>query len=112
MVHADCIQRRLGGRVLFDGLSWLIDREARVGLVGPNGAGKTTLLRLLAGMDAPDAGIVHRPRQLQVGYLPQEVDSVGPGTVLATAVGASILRLRDELQAAEQRLARPPRPRR
>ncbi len=34
-----------------------------VALIGPSGAGKTTLLRLLAGLDAPDAGVVLRDGQ-------------------------------------------------
>src|SRR5690606_13911477 len=33
-------------------------RGRRYALVGPSGAGKTTLLRLLAGLDAPTAGVL------------------------------------------------------
>ncbi len=29
-----------------------------VGVIGPNGAGKTTLLRIIAGLEAPDRGVV------------------------------------------------------
>jgi ATP-binding cassette subfamily F protein 3 len=35
--------------VLFDGVSFKVERRDRVALAGPNGAGKTTLLRALAG---------------------------------------------------------------
>lgn len=47
----------LGDRLLFDDISFSVERAERVGLVGPNGAGKSTLLHLLAGMGPdPDAG--------------------------------------------------------
>ena len=60
MIQLDKISRRFGRQLLFEGLSWMIPRGARLGLVGPNGAGKTTLLRILSGQDQPDEGQVHR----------------------------------------------------
>ena len=50
------------------------DIELRAGevvaLVGPNGVGKSTLLRILAGLEAADAGIVDV--RGSVGYVPQQ----------------------------------------
>ena len=48
-----------------------------VGLLGPSGAGKTRLLRIIAGLDAPDAGHVHGMNGLalpagSVGYVFQD----------------------------------------
>lgn len=37
-----------------------IPKGVSVGLVGRNGAGKSTLLRLIAGMDMPERGNIHR----------------------------------------------------
>ncbi|SHJ96874.1 ABC transporter ATP-binding protein [Halomonas caseinilytica] len=37
-----------------------IPKGVSVGLVGRNGAGKSTLLRLIAGMDMPERGSIHR----------------------------------------------------
>src|SRR5437879_9833317 len=49
VVIASNLRRELAGSVLFDGVSFKVERRERVALAGPNGAGKTTLLRLLAG---------------------------------------------------------------
>ncbi|HEX4822845.1 MAG TPA: ABC-F family ATP-binding cassette domain-containing protein [Candidatus Polarisedimenticolaceae bacterium] len=107
MIHLDRIQRRFGARIVFDGLSWLIPKEARYGLVGPNGAGKTTLLRLIAEEDLPDAGAIHRAGTVRIGYLPQEVETVGDGTVLETVQGgfAELRRMEAALADLERRMA-------
>ncbi|MGB2874681.1 MAG: ABC-F family ATP-binding cassette domain-containing protein [Gaiellaceae bacterium] len=67
---------------VFSGVTLTVGAGSRIGVVGPNGAGKTTLLRLLAGLEEPDRGVVRRnPRDLSVGYLPQELDA-RPGEIL------------------------------
>jgi ATP-binding cassette subfamily F protein 3 len=49
VVIASNLRKELAGTVLFDGVSFKVERRDRVALAGPNGAGKTTLLRMLAG---------------------------------------------------------------
>src|SRR5437870_3332880 len=49
VVIASNLRKELAGSLLFDGVSFKVERRDRVALAGPNGAGKTTLLRLLAG---------------------------------------------------------------
>jgi len=41
-----------------DGVSFTLERGARLGIVGENGSGKTTLLKLLAGILTPSSGSV------------------------------------------------------
>ncbi|MEW6234259.1 MAG: ATP-binding cassette domain-containing protein, partial [Candidatus Omnitrophota bacterium] len=65
-------QLRLGGRVIFSGLSWRIGDKDRIGLVGPNGSGKTSLLRVLMGEYSLEKGTVERSRSQRIGYLPQD----------------------------------------
>jgi len=47
-----------GAQVVLENASLDVGPRARIGLVGPNGVGKSTVLRLLAGEEAPDAGVV------------------------------------------------------
>jgi ATPase subunit of ABC transporter with duplicated ATPase domains len=67
------VSKSYGETVVLDGLSLSVTPSSRIGVVGPNGIGKSTLLRLLAGVEAPDAGTVtHEPPGLAVAYLVQE----------------------------------------
>src|SRR5205085_7024784 len=73
-----------GDRTLFSGLNLVVAPGDVVGLVGANGAGKSTLLRLLAGIDAAEAGSVSTaPPDALIGYLPQEPDRLAGETVHA-----------------------------
>jgi ATP-binding cassette subfamily F protein 3 len=45
---ASALRKEFSGSVLFDGVSFKVERRDRLALAGPNGAGKTTLLRALA----------------------------------------------------------------
>jgi len=49
VVIASNLRKELAGSVLFDAVSFSVERRDRVALSGPNGAGKTTLLRMISG---------------------------------------------------------------
>ncbi len=63
-----------GGNALFEDISFLINPKDRIGLIGRNGAGKSTLLRVLSGQMQPTAGIVSKPNDYTLGYLPQHLN--------------------------------------
>ncbi len=73
MISLDKINLSFGGFELFKEISFLINPKDRIGLVGKNGAGKTTLLKLISGTDNPTSGSIGIPKDVSIGYLPQEM---------------------------------------
>ena len=53
------------------GLTTLVLRGDKIGIIGPNGSGKTTLLRLLLGELTPQTGGVRHGTSLEVAYFDQ-----------------------------------------
>jgi ATP-binding cassette, subfamily F, member 3 len=72
MIAVENLSKSYGPQLLFDDISFKINRKERVGLVGRNGHGKTTLFRLLAGLESPDSGQVYIPKKYRLGYVEQE----------------------------------------
>jgi len=85
LVDVERVAARRPDRPLFEDLSVTVSGGDRLGVVGRNGSGKSTLLRVLAGVAAPEDGVVRRGRNVRVGFLDQQPD-LPPGTV-AEAVG-------------------------
>jgi ABC-2 type transport system ATP-binding protein len=50
------VRKRYGPTVALDGMTFTVLPGHVTGFVGPNGAGKSTMMRVIAGLDAPDAG--------------------------------------------------------
>ncbi|MGH3026879.1 MAG: ABC-F family ATP-binding cassette domain-containing protein, partial [Gaiellaceae bacterium] len=72
------LSKRFGSLEVFTGVELAIDRGSRVVILGLNGAGKTTLLRILAGVEAPDTGVVAPGHGLELGYYAQEHETLRP----------------------------------
>jgi ATP-binding cassette, subfamily F, member 3 len=53
---ASNLRKEFAGTVLFDGVSFKLERRDRLALAGPNGAGKTTLMRMLTGETTIEGG--------------------------------------------------------
>ncbi len=107
MLTASNLTKAHGPRTLFSGVTLQLAPGRRVALVGGNGVGKTTLVEILMGDQVADSGEVHRPKDLRIGYLPQELPGVSDGTVLEEVLaGAGPVReLADELHRLEAAMA-------
>ena len=64
--------KRYGDRAVLDGFCLTLPSGRITCLMAPSGAGKTTLLRLLAGLEAPDAGTISGLEGLRIGMVFQE----------------------------------------
>jgi heme exporter protein A len=60
LLHFDDVALRRGGRLLFEGLDFVLGRGELFQVAGPNGSGKSSLVRLAAGLLRPEQGRVER----------------------------------------------------
>uniref|UniRef100_UPI003217D7B5 ABC-F family ATP-binding cassette domain-containing protein n=1 Tax=uncultured Draconibacterium sp. TaxID=1573823 RepID=UPI003217D7B5 len=81
MISLDKINLSFGGSTLFKEISFLINPKDRIGLIGKNGAGKTTLLKVITGKQNPTSGNVVIPKNVTVGYLPQQMKLIDSRTL-------------------------------
>ncbi len=72
LLSAQGLSKSYSTRPLFADLCLELRASERVGLIGPNGSGKSTLLKILAGIEAPDAGSLSVRRGVRIGYVPQD----------------------------------------
>jgi len=75
------VSKRLGGRSAVSAFSLEIAAAERVAILGPSGCGKTTILRLIAGLLAPDEGVIELDGQAVAAngriFIPPEARQVG-----------------------------------
>jgi ATP-binding cassette subfamily F protein uup len=75
------VSHSFGGSLLFDNVTFHIERGERVCLLGRNGAGKSTLMQLIDGDLKPDDGAVMRQRGVKIARLAQNVPADLTGSV-------------------------------
>jgi len=74
MISLNQVTIRFGNEELLRDISLIVNSKERVGLAGKNGAGKTTILRLFMGQVIPSEGSVTVPKDIRLGYLPQQME--------------------------------------
>ena len=73
MIRLNNLSYHLPQGYLYKNISLFIDKGHKIGLTGKNGAGKSTLLRLIAGEIQPTEGGIVKAKDLNIGYLTQDI---------------------------------------
>ena len=107
MISIENLTVQFGGFTLLDEISFVLNKDERIALAGKNGAGKSTLLKLMAGAQQPTSGIISYPREVTVGYLPQQMKLSNERTVKEEAALAfeHLKKLEQELEVLHRQLA-------
>ena len=65
------LTKSFGEKLLFEDITFGIEKGQKTALIAKNGTGKSSLLNIIAGVDTPDAGKVTVRNNITVSYLPQ-----------------------------------------
>ncbi len=104
---ASNLRKELAGSVLFDGVSFRVERRDRLALAGPNGSGKTTLLRGLTGEASLEGGELAWEKGARIALHDQRppATSSRPLREYVLAGTADLAALERELRELEGRMA-------
>jgi ATP-binding cassette, subfamily F, member 3 len=107
MISINQLSVYFGGFSLFSDISFMIGTKDRIGLVGKNGAGKSTLLKIILGTDQPTTGSVSKPKNVSIGYLPQQMKFASGKTVFEESLTAfaELNKLELEIKELENEIA-------
>ena len=75
-IEVNNVSKYYNDKVIVKDFSYLLDNDARVGIIGRNGIGKTTLLKLMTGLIEPTTGSVEIGETVKVGYFSQENENL------------------------------------
>lgn len=92
---------------LFNNVSFVINKRDKIALVGKNGAGKSTMLKIIADLQSPTSGVVATPKDLTIGYLPQQMVITDERTVVeeVRTVFGHLDEMKSRLKCLNSRLA-------
>jgi ABC transport system ATP-binding/permease protein len=66
------ISKSFGERVLFENISFGINKDQKIAFIAKNGTGKTTIMNIINGYDEPDTGQVVIRKNIRMAFLSQK----------------------------------------
>jgi ATP-binding cassette subfamily F protein uup len=63
------ISKSYGDKMLFENISFGINKDQKIAFVAKNGTGKTTILNIIAEADSSDSGGIVYRKGLKIAYL-------------------------------------------
>ena len=85
VVNIEEVSKAFDIKELLISVSLGVSEGDRIGIVGRNGSGKSTLMKVIAGIEAPDAGRVTKSNSARIGILSQ-VDLENPESTVGEVV--------------------------
>jgi ATP-binding cassette subfamily F protein uup len=82
------ISKAYGERVLFEDISFGINKDQKVAFIAKNGSGKTSILNIIADLDVPDSGQVVSRKGISIAYLAQK-DDIDPNLTIEETIFAT-----------------------
>nr|WP_300004969.1 ABC-F family ATP-binding cassette domain-containing protein [Tissierella sp.] len=82
LLNIEEISKAYTDKILMEDISFSVHEGDKIGLIGVNGTGKTTLLKLISGLEEPDSGRIIRSRDINIEYMPQNVEFDPASTIL------------------------------
>jgi sulfate-transporting ATPase len=101
VITAEGVRKSFGNRLIIEQLDFRLPPGGIVGVIGPNGAGKTTLLHMIAGREAPDAGVIRIGETVRLGYVDQLRDALKPDNTVWQEISGG----QDEIDLGRRRIA-------
>jgi ATP-binding cassette subfamily F protein uup len=82
------ISKAYGERILFEDISFGINKDQKVAFIAKNGSGKTSILNIIADLDVPDSGQVVSRKGISIAYLAQK-DDINPDLTIEETIFAT-----------------------
>jgi len=106
LLTVENISKSYGELVLFEGLSFGINKGQKIALIAKNGTGKTSILNIMSGQDSPDTGQVNYRKGIRISFLDQEPD-LDPKLTVEETIFASDNEILQVIHAYEKALENP-----
>ncbi len=87
IIETSNLTKGFGDRLLIEGLTFKVPKNAIVGIIGPNGVGKSTLFKMIMGEQQPDSGTVTIGDTVQISYVDQAHKDLDPDKTVYEVVG-------------------------
>ncbi|MGE0090905.1 MAG: ABC-F family ATP-binding cassette domain-containing protein [Bacteroidales bacterium] len=89
-LQVEDLKKSFGDLLLFENVSFTIDKDQKVALIAKNGTGKTTLFNIITGKDSQDSGKITFRNNISFGFLEQNPPLNENNTILNEVLHSSV----------------------
>ncbi|MCF2874791.1 MULTISPECIES: ABC-F family ATP-binding cassette domain-containing protein [unclassified Tenacibaculum] len=100
------ISKAYGEKILFQDISFGINKDQKIAFVAKNGSGKTSILNIVAGVDESDTGQVVSRKGIDIAYLSQD-DKLDPSLSIEETISSTDNKVLDIIKQYEKALENP-----